>query len=142
MPDDGLRARIERLEEDVREQRDRSDAQSRDHGEEHRRLWQELTGLAGAVIRVETRQAEQFRELSSDVGEVKTAVETLGRWSHKAREDDKKWLEGKVGEVRGEQTEERRLTGAQRVAVISAIALVVASVITAMATLAASGAFG
>lgn len=124
MEDDALRARIERLEADAQEQRNRRDLLGRDNEESHRRIWQDLVALARQVTAIEVRQEEQFKQLRDDIAEcgrnvtgVRTAMENR-------------------------EIEDKRLTGAQKVAVIGAIALVIAAVLTAMATLASTGAFG
>jgi hypothetical protein len=124
MEDDALRARVGRLEEDAREQRDRRDGLARDNEEAHRRIWQDLVSLARQVTAIEVRQEEQFRGLREDIAEAAQNLSALRRT------------------MEGREVEKDRLTAAQKVALIGAIALVCASILTAIATLASSGAFG
>lgn len=111
-PRNGHAARIDRLEEDGRENRRRRDELIRDNEEAHRRLWQEITKLALQVIEIETRAEERHQQILRAIKNCDDNVAELVE-----KHDD-------------QQKEARQGSTALKVAAITAAAIVLAALIT------------
>lgn len=94
------------------------------------RAERDIAELFGRVNDIAEKLA-QIPYLTQDIAEIKADCA-------KTRE----WVEQKMSEQKASEAERARLSAGQKVAIIGAIAVVIASIIGAIASLASAGAFG